>query len=171
MALLKTHDGVLESGSTVGRYRIQKLLGEGGMGSVYLAVCEDSGDTVALKLMKSELVAEDLRRRFNHEARAASEVKHSHLVPLLDFGQADGRPYLAMRYIPGCSLEQRINAEGPLPVPDVVRIAAQIGSALDALHAHGLVHRDVKAGNILLDQAGSASLTDFGLAKGPGFST
>ncbi len=170
MAPGKTSDGALDPGTTIGRYRIEELLGEGGMGSVYKALCEDSGETVALKLMKPTLQAEEFIRRFNHEARAASEVKHSHLVPLLDFGQANGHPYIAMAYIPGRSLAQRIEVAGPLPVPDVVRIAAEVGSGLDALHERGLVHRDVKAANVMLAQDGSASLTDFGLAKGPGFS-
>ena len=170
VALLKTSDGALTAGTKVGRYRIEELVGQGGMGSVYRAVSELSGETVALKLMKPELAGDELKRRFDHEARAASEVKHSHLVPLLDYGQADGRRYIAMRYVAGRSLQQRIEAEGPLPVPDVVRIAAEVGSGLDALHEHGLVHRDVKTANVMLDRDGSASLTDFGLAKGPGFS-
>lgn len=168
----RDHEETLGPGATVGPYRIEATLGEGGMGSVYRAIRLDDGSVVALKVVKSKLAADkSYARRFAHEARAASRVRHKHLIPLLDFGEADGRPYLAMRYVSGRSLEQRIDEEGPLPVADVVRVAAQIGSALDALHAQGVVHRDVKAANIMLEQNGSASLTDFGLAKGRGFST
>jgi serine/threonine-protein kinase len=110
-------------------------------------------------------------RRFVHEARAASQVVHDHLVPLLDVGEWQGRRYIAMRYIEGRSLEQRLASEGPLPVPDVIRLGEEIGSALGALHEVGLVHRDVKPGNILLAPDGSAHLTDFGLAKGTDFSS
>ncbi len=142
------------------------------MGSVFRAVQRDRGQVVALKVMKPTLASDDqYTRRFLHEARAASELEHEHLVPLLDFGFAHGRPYLAMRYVVGRSLGERIDAEGPLPIGDAVRIAGQVGRALDALHARGLVHRDVKPANIMLDQAGTASLTDFGLAKGDGYST
>ncbi len=142
------------------------------MGAVYRAVAEDSGETVALKVIKGGLARDtESVHRFNHEARAASEVNHKYVVPLLDFGEWEGRRYLVMRYIDGQSLEQRIDAHGPLPVDQIVRMAAQIASALDALHGAGIVHRDVKSGNILFDADGSAKLTDFGLAKGSNFST
>jgi len=139
---------------------------------VYRAIAEDSGETVALKVMKGELAADSqLVRRFVHEARAASQIDHKYVVPLLDFGELDGKRYLVMRYIDGQSLEQRLQARGPLPVAEVVRMTAQIASALDALHRAGIIHRDVKAGNILFDTDGAAKLTDFGLAKGSNFST
>ena len=156
---------------TIGPYRVQTLLGEGGMAHVYRAVHRDTGRIVALKVMKSDGVGDHrCARRFHREVRAAGEVEHRHLVDLLDFGEWQGRRYLAMRFVDGHSLEQRISAEGPLPIGDVIRVAAQIGSALDALHAVGLVHRDVKAANILLAADGAANLSDFGLAKGPTFS-
>jgi serine/threonine-protein kinase len=140
------------------------------MGAVYRALRLQTGETVALKVIKGDYAAdEQFARRFNHEARAASQVQHKHLVPVVDVGEVDGRPYIAMRYIAGPTLEQRIREAGPLPIRDVVRIAAQIGSGIDALHAHGIVHRDIKPANILICE-GSACLTDFGVAKGRGFS-
>lgn len=140
------------------------------MGAVYRATCVDTGQAVALKVIKSNLVGnEESQRRFAHEARAATQVSHRHLVELLDFGEWPGGRYLVMRYVPGPSLEQLIDAEGALAVERVTRMAAQVASALDALHSAGVVHRDVKAGNILFDPDGSANLTDFGLAKGSDF--
>ena len=163
--------GQLATGTKIDRYRIESLLGQGGMGTVYRAVADDGGETVALKVMKGESAGDsELVRRFMHEARAASQIQHAHVVPLLDFGECEGRRYLVMSYIQGQSLEQRIDADGPQPVDQVVRMASQIASALDALHEAGIIHRDVKAGNILFDADGSAKLTDFGLAKGANFS-
>ncbi len=150
----------------VGAYRLEERLGEGAMGVVYRAVREPQGDEVALKVLRAELSADEtFRRRFVHEARAAGEVRHKHLVPITDAGEADGRPYLAVAFVPGGTLEQRLE-RGRLPMPDLVRVVAHIASGLDALHAAGIVHRDVKPSNVIIDESGSAHLTDFGLAKG-----
>ena len=155
----------LEPGDAFGEYVIDGQLGEGGMGVVFRAIRED-GAVVALKVIKPGLVADEkTARRFAREARAASEVDHRHLIDLLDAGEVDGIGYLAMRYVAGKSLDDRIQAGGPLPIEDTTRIVAEIASALDALHAAGLVHRDVKPSNILLDVERGALLTDFGLAK------
>ena len=136
------------------------------MGVVYRAIREPEGDEVALKVLRPELSADEtFRRRFVHEARAAGEVRHKHLVPIADAGEADGRPYLAVAFVRGQTLEQRL-AGGPLPIPDMVRVVAHVASGLDALHNAGIVHRDVKPSNVMIDESGSASLTDFGLAKG-----
>jgi serine/threonine-protein kinase len=122
---------------------------------------------VALKILRRELGGDAVfASRFRHEVRAAREVEHPHLVAVLDAGSFEGRHYLAMRYVAGRSLESRLAEAGPLPIADVARLAGEIGAALDALHRCGLVHRDVKPANILLDERGTASLTDFGLAKG-----
>ena len=154
-------------GDMLGRYRLEELLGEGGMGLVFRAVDESDGNEVALKLLKAEL-SEDLtyRARFTHEARSAAEVTHPHLVPILDAGEVDGRTYLASRYVRGRTLEQHIEAGGPLPLPELLRLVTEVASGLDALHQHGVVHRDVKASNLLIDETGAVLLTDFGLAKG-----
>jgi serine/threonine protein kinase len=155
----------LAAGTLIGPYRIEALLGEGGMGKVFRAVRHGETEPVALKVMRSRLSGEEEpRRRFLREARAAGEVRHKHLVPVLDAGEAGDRRYLVMPYVPGRNLDARL-AEGPLPVPDLVQILADVASGLDALHRAGLVHRDVKASNVLLDERGSAALTDFGLAK------
>jgi serine/threonine protein kinase len=137
---------------------------------VFRAVREPDGAVVALKVLKERLAADPVyQRRFVHEARAASEVQHKHLVPILEAGEADGKHFLAVAFVAGMSLADRIDAEGPLPVEDVLRIAAEAGSGLDALHTNGLVHRDIKPSNIMLAEDGSAALTDFGLAKGPAY--
>ena len=155
----------LKPGDTFGEYVIDGPLGEGGMGIVFRAIHENGG-VVALKVIKPGLVADaNTARRFAREARAAGEVKHPHLIEVIDAGDVDAIGYLAMHYVPGKSLDDRIRDHGPLPVDDMTKIVGQIASALDALHAAGLVHRDVKPSNILLDEERGALLTDFGLAK------
>jgi eukaryotic-like serine/threonine-protein kinase len=155
----------LAHGTLLGPYRIEALLGEGGMGKVFRATRQGETDPIALKVMRSRLSGdEESRKRFLREARAAGEVRHKHLVPVLDAGEAGDRRYLVMPYVPGQNLDSRLG-EGPISVPDLVRILAEVASGLDALHRAGLVHRDVKASNVLLDEQGSAALTDFGLAK------
>ena len=156
----------LVPGGRVGAYRLEERIGEGGMGVVYRAVREPEGNEVALKVMRAELSADEtFRRRFVHEARAAGEVRHKHLIQITDAGEADGRPYLAVAFVRGRTLEQRL-AGGPLAIPDMVRVVAHVASGLDALHNARIVHRDVKPSNVIIDESGSASLTDFGLAKG-----
>lgn len=161
---------MLEPGRTLGGYRVEAMLGEGAMGVVYRATRVEDGTLVALKTLRSELSGNDtFRRRFLHEARSASEVKHRHLVPILDAGEADGQPYMAVRFLTGGSLDDALRSRGPFAMADSVRVVAQVASALDALHQHGIIHRDVKAANVLLEEDGSACLTDFGLAKGAGY--
>ena len=156
----------LEPGERVGAYRLEERLGEGGMGVVFRAVREPEGDEVALKVLRAELSADEtFHRRFVHEARAAGEVRHKHLVPITDAGEADGRPYLAVAFVRGQTLERRLRG-GALPIPEIVRVVAHVASGLDALHNAGIVHRDVKPSNVIIDESGSANLTDFGLAKG-----
>jgi serine/threonine protein kinase len=157
----------LQVGGRLGPYRLEDVLGEGGMGIVFRAIRDPDGETVALKVLKQALVRDEtLRRRFVHEGRAAQEVRHKNLVPTLDAGEIEGRPYLAVAYVRGRSLAERIKDEGQFSIDDVLDIAAGIGSGLDALHSRGLVHRDVKSANVLLNENGTAMLTDFGLAKG-----
>ncbi len=161
----------LQAGDTLGAYRLEAQLGEGAMGSVFRARHIVTGDEVALKVVRVELAADErYRQRFLHEARAASEVQHPHLVDVLDAGEVDGRQFLAMRFVRGRRLEQHVE-DGALEPARIVRVAAELGGALDALHAVGLIHRDVKASNIMLDDDadGAAALTDFGLAKGTGY--
>jgi serine/threonine-protein kinase len=152
-------------GTAVGGYRVESVVGVGGMGRVYLAVGAD-GTEVALKLVRSDLASDSVfRKRFAREARIAQEVKNEHVVPVLDTGEHEGTPWLAQQFIRGESLEQRLKREGRLPIPDALAICAQVAEGLDALYAGGMVHRDVKPGNVLLDEQGRAYITDFGLAK------
>jgi serine/threonine protein kinase len=157
----------LGPGDRLGPYRIEEPLGEGSMGIVFRAVRETDGHEIALKVLRTELSHDGVfRQRFVHEARAAGEVQHRHLVPIVDAGEIDGRSYLAVEYVRGRTLEAWIAAEGRLAVDAVVRLVSHVGSGLDALHRAGIVHRDVKPSNVMIDEEGSAKLTDFGLAKG-----
>jgi serine/threonine protein kinase len=168
MSTAHTRRDELAVGDALGPYRLQELVGEGGMGLVFRAVREPDGETVALKLLKLDFCEDAVyRRRFVHEARAASAVLHPHLVSILEAGEHDERPYLAVAYVAGRTLAERIATDGPLPLDSVRRVAVELGSALDALHDADLVHRDVKSSNVLLRaDDGAALLTDFGLAKG-----
>ena len=160
----------LQAGDAFGDYRVLERLGEGAMGTVYKASRDGEATPVALKLVKAEFATDGLyRQRFLHEARAASEVSHPNLVNVVDAGEVDGRQYLAMRLVSGRPLDQVVKAKELLAPPTAAKLALQIGDALDALHARGVMHRDVKAANILLQEDGSAALTDFGLAKGTGY--
>jgi len=152
-------------GDTVGRWRLQDLLGEGGMGRVYRAV-DAAGAEAAVKIVKAELARDDIfRRRFDREAKVAQRVDHPHVVPVIETGEQDGIPYLVQVFIGGGSLEDRIKAEGTMPLAETVRICTAVASGLDALHTEGLIHRDVKPANILLDDQGTPYIADFGLAK------
>jgi serine/threonine protein kinase len=152
-------------GQKVGPYTVEKVLGVGGMGHVYLATGPE-GEKVALKLVKADLARDDVfRRRFEREARIAQQITHPNVVPVTDRGEHEGVPYLAQKYISGGTLGDLIERDGQLDVSVVCTMAEQVASGLDALHAEGLFHRDIKPANILLDEAGTAYITDFGLAK------
>jgi serine/threonine-protein kinase len=155
----------LSAGDQVGPYRIEGPLGEGGMGLVYRATNAE-GLTVALKLVRGTLAGDIVfRKRFDREARAAARVSHAHLVPVIDTGEHDGIPYMAQQYISGGTLQDKIEREGTLGLEETVTLALQIAKGLAALHEEGLIHRDLKPANVLLDEVGSAYVTDFGLAK------
>ncbi|MFJ7422308.1 serine/threonine-protein kinase [Streptomyces uncialis] len=162
-------------GRRIAGYRVESEIGRGGMAVVYRARDLRLDRTVALKLLAPELARNDtFRRRFTHESRVAAAIDHPHIVPVFEAGERDGVLYIAMRYVAGLDLRHLLDqrAEGdPLPPATVVRITAQVASALDAAHDHGLVHRDVKPGNILVAQGTDSDhpehvyLTDFGLTK------
>jgi serine/threonine protein kinase len=159
----------LEEGARFAGYRIDGLLAKGGMGAVYRASAPDTGRRVALKVIGSAM-AEDaaFRRRFEREVRLAAQLDHPHVVPLLDSGETDGALFMVSQLIPGLNLQEVLTLDGPFPPGGAARVAGQIGSALDAAHALGLLHRDVKPQNVLLDgsvEDGTAYLTDFGLSK------
>ena len=160
-------DRELEPGDTLGPYLLESVLGEGGMGLVFKARREDDDRPVALKVLKRQLSGDLVfQQRFQHEARAAAEVRDRHLVAILESAEWDGRHCLASEYVDGGSLTERVASSGPLPLADAVRVVTEVGTGLDALHAAGVMHRDIKPSNVLFDSDGTAMLTDFGLAKG-----
>ena len=152
-------------GQSVGPYAIGSVLGVGGMGHVYLATGPD-GEQVALKLVKADLARDEtFRRRFDREAQIAQRIQHPNVVPVVATGEHEGVPYLAQRYIHGGNLADQIEKQTQLDLGTAIAVCEQVAAGLDALHAEGLFHRDIKPANILLDEAGTAYITDFGLAK------
>jgi serine/threonine-protein kinase len=154
-------------GDTFGGYVIESLLGRGGMGAVYLATHERLRRRVALKLIAPELADDEaFRARFLRESQLAAALDHPNVLPIYDAGDVDGVLYLAMRYVSGASLQALIRGSGWLSPSQTLRLAGQIGGALDAARGAGLVHRDVKPANILIAEPNAhAYLSDFGLAK------
>ncbi|WP_435056334.1 serine/threonine-protein kinase [Streptomyces venezuelae] len=159
-------------GKQIAGYLVESEIGRGGMAVVYEARDLRLDRRVALKLLAPELARNDtFRQRFAHESKVAATIEHPHIVPVFEAGEADGLLYIAMRLVEGPDLRVMLDRTGPLPVQTAARIAGQVASALDAAHAHDLVHRDVKPGNILIapgtdrDHPEHAYLTDFGLTK------
>jgi len=154
----------LASGTKLGPYQIESLLGAGGMGEVYRARDTRLDRTVAIKILTQGVAdAPEVRQRFEREARAVSSLSHPHICVLYDVGNQDGIEYLVMEYLEGETLAARI-AKGSLPTAELLRYAAQIADALDKAHRQGIIHRDLKPANVMLTKTG-AKLLDFGLAK------
>jgi serine/threonine protein kinase len=153
-------------GKTVGHYRITSKLGAGGMGEVFLAEDTRLERKAAIKFLPAEFAADPERRqRFLVEAKAASALNHPHVCVVYDVGEtADGLPFIAMEFVEGQPLDERVK-QGPLDIPLLVDIAAQVADALDAAHANRIVHRDIKPANISLNSRGQVKVLDFGLAK------
>jgi serine/threonine protein kinase len=151
-------------GDSLGPYRITRVIGRGRMGIVFEGTA-DGGDPVALKVVTTELSQDEVfLRRFSREVKAAQKIKHPNVVPVLDDGVEGGLPYLVQRLIPGGSLADRVEKSGPLPLEEAVRLLAGAAAGIDALHGAGLVHRDIKGANILLEGE-TPYVSDFGLAK------
>jgi serine/threonine-protein kinase len=169
-----------------GRYRLEARIGAGGMSTVYRALDETLQRQVAIKLMNREVTGgrtarawsdevrpdaeqdtepPDQLERFRREARAVAQLSHPHVVGVIDAGEDEGRPYIVFEYIEGETLKERIRRCGRLPIAEAVAYAIEIARALGAAHAHHIVHRDVKPQNVLIDEEGSAKVTDFGIAR------
>ena len=161
--------GSFAPGSTFAGHVIGAELGRGGMGVVYRATHLHLRREVALKVLSAKVAADDqFRARFRREAEAAASVHHPNIVPVYDAGEDDGFLYVTMRFVDGVDLARLLAAEERLPLDRAVRLVAQIGAALDAAHARGVLHRDVKPANVLIEGEGEserALLTDFGLTK------
>ena len=152
-------------GSELAGYRVEALVGRGGMGVVYRAYDLALERPVALKILAPELAEDErFRERFLRESRLAASIDHPNIIPVYDAGEVAGELYIAMRYVDGSDLKNLL-ADGPLPAERAVVVVSQVAGALDAAHERGLVHRDVKPANVLLDERGHVYLADFGLSR------
>jgi eukaryotic-like serine/threonine-protein kinase len=149
-----------------GRYRLDAQVGHGGMSTVYRAFDTVLERQVAIKLMHREMSSDsDQLERFRREARAVAQLNHPHIVGVIDAGEDDQTPYIVFEYVEGETLKDRIRRLGRLPVPEAVAYAIEIARALGAAHERHIVHRDVKPQNVLIDEEGTAKVTDFGIAR------
>ncbi len=152
-------------GSTIGQYRIVKKIGQGGMGEVFLADDTSLQRKVALKFLPPALAdSPEFRERFLVEARAAAALSHPNICVIHEVGEAEGQPFIAMEYVEGETLQQKIRAES-LGIEDVVAIMTQVAAGLEEAHGKGIIHRDIKSSNIMVTGTGQAKILDFGLAK------
>lgn len=160
----------MRPGAVVAGYRLEERIGRGGMAEVFRAVDERLGRPVALKILSPGLTADNaFRVRFINESRAAAAVEHPHIIPVYEAGETAGMLFIAMRYVRGGDARSLLRRVGPLPADRAWGITSQVAAALDAAHQRGLVHRDVKPGNMLLDTSSGLAdhvyLTDFGISK------
>jgi len=153
------------TGKTFGQYEIGQRLGQGGMATVYLGRQTSIGRTVAIKVMPAHFMGEpNFLQRFEREVKVIADLQHPRVLPVYDYGQLEGRPYIVMAYMPGGTVADRIR-KGQMQMGEVTRIVSQIAEALDHAHNKGIIHRDFKPSNVLLDDQGNAYLADFGIAK------
>ena len=158
--------GVLEAGVRIAHYRIEGALGRGGMGEVYAAFDERLERRVALKLLPAARAADaEARGRMLREARAASALKHPGIVTIYEIGEAEQRTYIAMELVEGETLAHRLARRGRLPVDEALALARQAADALTAAHDAGILHRDFKSANLMVDARGHLKVLDFGLSK------
>jgi len=147
-------------------YRLDRRLGEGAMGVVYLAIQERTNQPVALKVLKTRgPITDEDRARFIREVETSAQLDHPHIIRVIDHGEAPPFLYYVMEYVPGRSLNEWIRTHGLLPLPSVLRVAVQVASALEHARERNVVHRDIKPENIIVQGDGHAKLADFGLAK------
>ncbi len=152
--------------SVAGRYELKRFLGEGGMGTVYEAFDRKLEDRVALKILKPDFThSVEMERRFRHEIRLARRLRHPYVCAIHEYGEAGPLRYISMELIEGIDLKRRLRETGALSPVDGFRVAIQIAQGLDCIHKAGVVHRDLKASNVMLDLKGDVRLMDFGIAK------
>jgi len=152
-------------GTAVGPYKIVEKLGQGGMATVYKAYHEALDRYVAIKVLHAAFKDDEtFLRRFTREARVVAKLEHTHIVPVYDFAEHDGYPYLVMRFVEGETLKERMS-QGALTRAEILRIAAAMAQALDYAHQNGILHRDIKPSNILLTKGGGVFIADYGLAR------
>src|SRR6266852_1078777 len=152
-------------GQTLGNYKIQQKLGAGGQGTVYKATDQKLGRTVVVKVLPAELTVKEANlKRFEREARLASALDHPNICTIFDMDETNGLHYIAMQYVEGKNVRQLCNGR-PLELDSALRIAIQVTDALSAAHARGIIHRDIKSGNVMVTDSGQVKILDFGLAK------
>lgn len=153
-------------GTTIGGYRITDQIGAGGMATVFKAYDATMDRYVALKLLPQQYYNDErFRKRFEREARAIAKLEHIHILPIFAYGEDSGHMFMAMRLMETGSLSDVLRDRGAMPHPTIARLIRQVGSALDYAHSQGILHRDIKPGNVLVDAENNAYLTDFGIAK------
>src|SRR3954464_1584619 len=152
-------------GQLFGNYKISAKLGAGGQGTVYKAVDQKLGRTVVLKVLPAELTVKEANlKRFEREAQLASALDHPNICTIFDMDEANGLHFIAMQYIEGRNVRQLVNGR-PLELKSALLIAIQVTDALAAAHARGIIHRDIKSGNVMVTPSGQVKILDFGLAK------
>lgn len=155
----------LNPGQMVGPYQVIGQLGHGGMATVYKAYHPRLDRNVAIKVMHKAFTEDaGFIARFEREAQIVAKLEHPHIVPVYDFNEIDGQPYLVMKFIEGQTLK-RVLSNGPMPLPEIIRVMDDMAGALTYAHEHGVLHRDIKPSNIVIDNNGVPFLTDFGLAR------
>lgn len=153
-------------GKTIGQYTILEEIGRGGMATVYSAMQLSMNRKVAIKILPQHFLHDKhFLARFKREVEVIAHLEHPHILPIFDFGEVDGMPFIAMRYLGGDSLAQYLRRIGSMSLEAIEKPLTQIAQALDHAHQQGIIHRDLKPGNILLDESGNAYLSDFGIAR------
>src|SRR5216684_1504770 len=152
-------------GQTLGNYKILQKLGAGGQGTVYKATDQKLGRTVVVKVLPAELTVKEANlKRFEREARLASSLDHPNICTIFDLDEAGGLHFITMQYVEGRNVRQLVNGR-PLELESALRIAVQVTDALAVAHARGIIHRDIKSGNVMVTESGQVKVLDFGLAK------
>src|SRR5258708_17841265 len=152
-------------GTLFGNYKITHKIGAGGQGTVYKAIDQKLGRTVVLKVLPAELTVKEANvKRFEREARLASALDHPNICTIFDMDEAQGLHFIAMQFVEGKNVRQLCNGR-PLELDSALRIGIQVGDALATAHARGIIHRDIKSGNVMVNDSGQVKILDFGLAK------